>query len=70
MPYNLNECVFSSPHLTPQGQPHQHLALPLLLLVAQQRHVIATQTESRHVKLIVEMYDKCQETAKQYTRCG
>ena len=34
--------------------------------MAQQRHVIATQTNSRHVKLIAEMYDKCQETCKQY----
>ncbi|KAG1660029.1 hypothetical protein FOA52_010014 [Chlamydomonas sp. UWO 241] len=51
-----------------RGRPERHLALPLLVLIAQQRHVIATQTESKHVKLIAEMYDRCQETCKQYIR--
>ena len=49
------------------GPPESHLALPLMILIGQQRNVIATQTIGRHVKLISEMYDKCQEACKQYT---
>ena len=48
------------------GPPRSHLALPLMILLGQQRDVIATRTEGRHVKLISEMYDKCQEACKQY----
>lgn len=38
------------------------LALPLLIMLGQQRRYIATSTASPHLKLIAELYDKCQET--------
>lgn len=45
--------------------PEQRLALPLLLLLAQQRKLITLQTQSPHLKLIAELYDKCHETCIQ-----
>jgi len=45
-----------------QGAPQEQLALPLLIMLAQQRRYIAAQTDSPHLKLIAELYDKCQET--------
>ena len=46
--------------------PHQDkLALALLGMLAQQRRYIAAATDSRHLKLIAELYDKCQETLYQ-----
>ena len=38
------------------------LAMPLFIMLAQQRRFIATSTDSSHLKLIAELYDKCQET--------
>eukprot|EP00887_Chlorella_sp_A99_P001761 scaffold19.g1761.t1 len=46
--------------------PEQQLALPLLILLAQQRKLIVLQTQSPHLKLIAELYDKCHETCTQY----
>ncbi|KAK9815918.1 hypothetical protein WJX72_011962 [[Myrmecia] bisecta] len=51
-----------------QGPKEQQLALPLLILLAQQRHAIAIQMDSPHMKLIAELYDKCQETVLQYAQ--
>jgi hypothetical protein len=34
-------------------------------MLAQQRRYIAAATDSRHLKLIAELYDKCQETLYQ-----
>ena len=48
-----------------QGAPEHQLALPLLILMAQQRHAIAVQHQSPHLKLIAELYDKCQEALYQ-----
>jgi hypothetical protein len=44
------------------------LALPLLVMLAQQRQHIAAATDSPHLKLIAELYDKCQETLYQARR--
>ncbi|KAG2492057.1 hypothetical protein HYH03_009555 [Edaphochlamys debaryana] len=38
------------------------LALPLLILVAQQRSVIINHTDSKLIKFIATMYDRCQDT--------
>lgn len=38
------------------------LTMPLFIMLAQQRRFIATSTDSPHLKLIAELYDKCQET--------
>ncbi|KAG2445899.1 hypothetical protein HXX76_000503 [Chlamydomonas incerta] len=38
------------------------LTLPLLILVAQQRSIIINHTDSKLVKFIATMYDRCQDT--------
>ncbi|KAK9917111.1 hypothetical protein WJX75_001006 [Coccomyxa subellipsoidea] len=43
------------------------LLLPLYVMLAQQRRYIAVSTDSPHLKLIAELYDKCQETLFLYT---
>ena len=48
-----------------QGSPKQQLALPLLILLGQQLRVIALQTESTHLKLVAELYDKAEQTLLQ-----
>lgn len=48
-----------------QGPGEQQLALPLLLLLGQQLRVIALQTESPHLKLVAELYDKASQTLLQ-----
>ncbi len=48
-----------------QGAPKQQLALPLLILLGQQLRVIALQTESTHLKLVAELYDKAEQTLLQ-----
>ena len=45
-----------------QGMPQEQLALPLLVMLAQQRRFIAIQTQSGPLKLIAELYDKAQES--------
>lgn len=42
------------------------LAIPLLILIGQIRSKILFHTESGHLKLIGEMYDKCHEILLQY----
>jgi len=43
------------------------LAIPLLLLIAQQRScIVYNETESPHLKLVGKLYDQCQETLAQY----
>ncbi|XP_050689638.1 THO complex subunit 2-like isoform X2 [Eriocheir sinensis] len=43
------------------------LAVPLLLLTAQQRSsVVYNQTESPHLKLVGKLYDQCQDTMVQF----
>ena len=42
-----------------QGSPQERVALPLLVVMAQQRRRIARDTDSPHLKLIAELYDKC-----------
>lgn len=49
-----------------RGPARQHLALPMLILVAQQRQAIMVRTEAQHIKFVVELYDKCHETTTQY----
>ena len=51
--------------LLAQGPREQQLALPLLLLLGQQLRVIALQTESPHLKLVAELYDKASQTLLQ-----
>lgn len=48
------------------GAPEQQLMLPLLILLAQQRKLIALQPPSPHLKLTSELLDKCHETTLQY----
>jgi hypothetical protein len=48
-----------------QGPPEQRLALPLFVLIAQQRARIPFVTDSPHLKLIADIYDKCHETLSQ-----
>ena len=45
-----------------QGTPQEQLALPLMVMLAQQRRYIAVQTETGPLKLIAELYDKAQES--------
>eukprot|EP00899_Mesostigma_viride_P021065 jgi/Mesvir1/28960/Mv17737-RA.1 len=45
----------------------QSLALPLLILIAQNRLSIVYDADHPHVKLVGELYDKCQETFLQFT---
>lgn len=47
--------------LPDQGGPQERLALPLLIMMAQQRNHILTSSKANHVKLIGELYDRCQE---------
>ncbi|XP_076041102.1 THO complex subunit 2-like protein isoform X4 [Oratosquilla oratoria] len=43
------------------------LAIPLILLMAQQRSsVVYNQTESPHLKLVGKLYDQCQDTMVQF----
>lgn len=42
-----------------QGLPQERVALPLLVVMAQQRRRIPRDTDSPHLKLIAELYDKC-----------
>lgn len=42
--------------------PQEQLALPLLVMLAQQRRYIAVQTQTGPLKLIAELYDKAQES--------
>jgi len=43
------------------------LAIPLLLLIAQQRAcIVYNETESPHLKLVGKLYDQCQETLAQF----
>lgn len=48
------------------GSDGPPLALPLLILIAQQEDIVAINTESRHLKLIAELNDKCHETLFEY----
>lgn len=45
-----------------QGEPGQRLAMPLLILMAQQLHVIESDQELHSIKSTAELYDRCQET--------
>ena len=45
-----------------QGMPEEQLALPLLVMLAQQRRFIAVQSQTGPLKLIAELYDKAQES--------
>ena len=58
---SLHDCA----SLLAQGPREQQLALPLLLLLGQQLRVIALQTESPHLKLVAELYDKASQTLLQ-----
>ena len=46
------------------------LALPLMILVAQQRNGIVFYSELRHLKIISELYDKTHETLAQVSQGG
>lgn len=49
-----------------QGPEQDHLLVPLLVLLAQQRQHIATQTpNSDQLKLLLELFDQCSETLSQ-----
>lgn len=40
--------------------------MPLLVLTAQQRTVVMTDSENNHIKNVTELFDKCQNTCIQY----
>jgi len=48
------------------GPEHDQLAIPLLILLAQQRKLITLQSQVSHLKLVAELYDRCQEVTVQY----
>ena len=48
------------------GPLNDQLAVPLLILLAQQRKLITLQPQSSHLKLVAELYDRCQEVTVQY----
>ena len=48
-----------------QGPPDEHLLVPLLVLLAQQRQYIATQSTVNQLKLMLELFDQCTETLSQ-----
>ena len=45
-----------------QGSPEEQLALPLLVMLAQQRRYIAVQTQKGPLKLISDLCDKALES--------
>jgi len=45
---------------------NSQLALPLAILIAQSRNYIAFHSDLQHLKMIGDLYDKCQETFIQY----
>ena len=51
--------------IVPQGPREQQLALPLLVLLGQQLRIIALQTDTPHLKLVAELYDKAEQTLLQ-----
>ncbi|KAK9825718.1 hypothetical protein WJX74_000949 [Apatococcus lobatus] len=52
-----------------QGPKEDHLLVPLLVLLAQQRQHIATQTPNTdQLKLLLELFDQCSETLSQYIK--
>ena len=40
--------------------------MPLFLLIAQQRSACAYTTDTPHLKMLGELYDRCQETLEQF----
>ncbi len=48
-----------------QGPPGEHLLVSLLVLLAQQRQYIATQSLVGQLKLMLELFDQCTETLSQ-----
>jgi THO complex subunit 2 len=48
------------------GHEQDQLAMPLLILLAQQRKLITLQSQVSHLKLVAELYDRCQEVTVQY----
>lgn len=59
---SLNACA----RTTTQAPETKQLALPLLILLAQQKRLITLQSGYSHLKLVAELYDSCQETLLQY----
>ncbi|KAK9861183.1 hypothetical protein WJX84_006826 [Apatococcus fuscideae] len=51
-----------------KGPPEQHLLLPILVLLAQQRQHIATRSDVKELKLMLELFDQCSETLSQYIK--
>ncbi len=48
------------------GSENEQLVIPLLILLAQQRKLITLQSQVSHLKLVAELYDRCQEVTVQY----
>ncbi len=48
------------------GSETDQLVMPLLILLAQQRKLITLQSQVSHLKLVAELYDRCQEVTVQY----
>ncbi|KAM7467402.1 hypothetical protein LguiB_014964 [Lonicera macranthoides] len=50
--------------LLPKEEPK--LAIPLLLLIAQHRSVVVINTDTPHIKMVSEQFDRCHGTLLQY----
>ena len=49
------------------GPTEDHLAIPLLILLAQQRRLVTLQSSSDHLKTIAELFDRNQEVLVAYS---
>ena len=49
------------------GSDGQQIAVPLLVLLAQQRRLVALQPSSQHLKTVTELFDKVQEALVAYS---
>lgn len=52
----------------PQRPEPEQLAVPLLILLAQQQVYIQIKSTQKHLKLIAEMYDRCHQALLQYLK--
>ena len=46
------------------------LVLPYFMLIAQQRAACVFNTDSPHLKMLGELYDRCHETMEQFQQVG
>lgn len=64
--YNQIRNIKKSTYKLKDALMETNLAMPLCILIAQQRNCILYQSANTHLKLIGKLYDQCQETLVQY----